>query len=210
QPSPDGLAQAFIIGKSFIGQDTCALVLGDNVFYGHGLTNKLRNAADITAGASVFGFKVRDPERYGVVAFGADGRATSIEEKPQTPKSKWAVTGLYFYDNDVIDIADNLKPSARGELEITDVNRQYLERGSLSVERLGRGFAWFDTGTCDSLVEASAFVQTIERQQGQRISVPEEIAFANGWINIDTLVELGTALKKSGYGEYLLQLADDA
>ena len=210
QPSPDGLAQAFIIGKSFIGQDTCALVLGDNVFYGHGLTNKLRNAADITAGASVFGFKVRDPERYGVVAFGADGRATSIEEKPQTPKSKWAVTGLYFYDNDVIDIADNLKPSARGELEITDVNRQYLERGSLSVERLGRGFAWFDTGTCDSLLEASAFVQTIERQQGQRISVPEEIAFANGWINIDTLVELGTALKKSGYGEYLLQLADDA
>ena len=210
QPSPDGLAQAFIIGKSFIGQDTCALVLGDNVFYGHGLTNKLRNAADITAGASVFGFKVRDPERYGVVAFGADGRATSIEEKPQTPKSKWAVTGLYFYDNDVIDIADNLKPSARGELEITDVNRQYLERGSLSVERLGRGFAWFDTGTCDSLVEASAFVQTIERQQGQRISVPEEIAFANGWINIDTLVELGTALKKSGYGEYLLHLADDA
>lgn len=210
QPSPDGLAQAFIIGKSFIGQDTCALVLGDNIFYGHGLTDKLRNAASITAGASVFGFKVRDPERYGVVAFDGDGRATSIEEKPNTPKSKWAVTGLYFYDNDVIDIASTLKPSARGELEITDINSQYLERGSLSVERLGRGFAWFDTGTCDSLVEASAFVQTIERQQGQRISVPEEIAFANGWINVDTLIELGTAIKKSGYGEYLLQLAEDA
>ncbi|NKB43486.1 MAG: glucose-1-phosphate thymidylyltransferase RfbA [Alphaproteobacteria bacterium] len=210
QPSPDGLAQAFIIGKDFIGQDTCALVLGDNIFYGHGLTDKLRNAASIAAGASVFGFKVRDPERYGVVAFDADGRATSIEEKPQAPKSKWAVTGLYFYDNDVIDIARNLKPSPRGELEITDVNSRYLEQGTLTVERLGRGYAWFDTGTCDSLVEASAFVQTIERQQGQRISVPEEIAFANGWISADALIELGTALKKSGYGEYLIQLADDA
>lgn len=210
QPSPDGLAQAFIIGKSFIDQDTCALVLGDNIFYGQGLTEKLRNAASIASGAAVFGFKVRDPERYGVVAFDTDGRATSIEEKPVTPKSKWAVTGLYFYDNDVIDIASSLKPSPRGELEITDVNSEYLNRGSLSVERLGRGFAWFDTGTCDSLVEASAFVQTIERQQGQRISVPEEIAFANGWISVDTLIELGTTLKKSGYGEYLLQLADDS
>jgi glucose-1-phosphate thymidylyltransferase len=210
QPSPDGLAQAFIIGKDFIGQDTCALVLGDNIFYGQGLTDTLRKMAGLSSGASVFGYRVKDPERYGVVAFDAEGRATSIEEKPKAPKSKWAVTGLYFYDNDVIEIASNLKPSARGELEITDVNKHYLERGDLNVACLSRGFAWFDTGTCDSLVEASAFVQTIERQQGQRISVPEEIAFANGWITVDTLVELGSALKKSGYGEYLLQLAEDA
>lgn len=210
QPSPDGLAQAFIIGKDFIGQDTCALVLGDNIFYGQGLTDTLRKTAGLSSGASVFGYRVKDPERYGVVAFDAEGRATSIEEKPKAPKSKWAVTGLYFYDNDVIEIASNLKPSARGELEITDVNKHYLERGDLNVACLSRGFAWFDTGTCDSLVEASAFVQTIERQQGQRISVPEEIAFANGWITVDTLVELGSALKKSGYGEYLLQLAEDA
>lgn len=210
QPSPDGLAQAFIIGKEFVGSDPCALVLGDNIFYGQGLTRVLRDNASLTSGAAVFGYRVRDPERYGVVAFDTDGRATSIEEKPTVPKSKWAVTGLYFYDNDVIDIASNLKPSARGELEITDVNRHYLERGDLNVACLSRGFAWFDTGTCDSLVDASAFVQTIERQQGQRIGVPEEIAFTNGWISIEALTALAEKLKKSGYGEYLLQIAEDA
>ncbi|MEQ8508261.1 MAG: glucose-1-phosphate thymidylyltransferase RfbA [Rhodospirillaceae bacterium] len=210
QPSPDGLAQAFIIGKDFVGQDTCALALGDNIFYGHGLTEKLRQASAITQGATVFGYQVRDPQRYGVVAFDKDFKATSIEEKPETPKSKWAVTGLYFYDNAVIDIAKTLKPSPRGELEITDVNRVYLERSALTVERLGRGFAWFDTGTCDSLVEASAFVQTVEKQQGQRICVPEEIAFANGWISKEQLIALSDPLKKSGYGQYLIDLANDS
>lgn len=210
QPSPDGLAQAFTIGASFIGQDSCALVLGDNIFYGHGLTEKLRASANRTSGATVFGFRVNDPERFGVVAFDQNDRATSIEEKPEFPKSRWAVTGLYFYDNDVVDIAANLKPSARGELEITDVNRTYLERGSLQVERLGRGFAWFDTGTCDSLVEASTFVQTIEKRQGLRISVPEEIAFANGWIDAAALEDLAAPLKKSGYGDYLLRVLEDA
>lgn len=210
QPSPDGLAQAFIIGKDFVGQDTCALALGDNIFYGHGLTEKLRRASAITQGATVFGYQVRDPQRYGVVAFDKDFKATSIEEKPETPKSKWAVTGLYFYDNAVIDIAKTLKPSPRGELEITDVNRVYLEHSALTVERLGRGFAWFDTGTCDSLVEASAFVQTVEKQQGQRICVPEEIAFANGWISKDQLIALSDPLKKSGYGQYLVDLANDS
>ena len=210
QPSPDGLAQAFIIGENFIGTDSCALVLGDNIFYGQGLTGTLKTNASRESGASVFGYRVRDPERYGVVAFDSNGVATSIEEKPTVPKSKWAVTGLYFYDNDIIEIARNLKPSPRGELEITDVNRHYLERGDLNVVCLSRGFAWFDTGTCDSLIEAGSFVQTIERQQGQRIGVPEEIAFSNGWINADKLLELGTALKKSGYGEYLLQIVEDA
>lgn len=210
QPSPDGLAQAFIIGKEFVGHDSCALALGDNIFYGHGLTEKLRRAATQTDGASVFGYQVRDPQRYGVVAFDNDFKATSIEEKPENPKSKWAVTGLYFYDNSVVDIAETLEPSPRGELEITDVNRVYLERTKLTVERLGRGFAWFDTGTYDSLVEASAFVQTVERQQGQRICIPEEIAFANGWINKEELVTLGEAIKKSGYGQYLLELANES
>jgi glucose-1-phosphate thymidylyltransferase len=210
QPSPDGLAQAFIIGKDFVGQDTCALALGDNIFYGHGLTEKLRQASAITQGATVFGYQVRDPQRYGVVAFDKDFKATSIEEKPETPKSKWAVTGLYFYDNAVIDIAKTLKPSPRGELEITDVNRVYLERSALTVERLGRGFAWFDTGTCDSLVEASAFVQTVEKQQGQRICVPEEIAFANSWISKEQLIALSDPLNKSGYGQYLIDLANDS
>jgi glucose-1-phosphate thymidylyltransferase len=209
QPSPDGLAQAFIIGKSFVGNASCALVLGDNIFYGHGLTEKLKAAAARTKGATVFGYQVRDPERYGIVAFDAQGRASAIEEKPKGPKSTWAVTGIYFYDNDVVNIAGTLKPSARGELEITDVNRVYLERGGLTVERLGRGFAWFDTGTYDSLVEASSFVQTIEKRQGQRICVPEEIAFANGWIDKAQLIALGDKLKKSGYGEYLIQVAEN-
>ncbi len=208
QPSPDGLAQAFIIGKSFVGSSSCALVLGDNIFYGHGLTEKLKSAAGRSGGATVFGYQVRDPERYGIVAFDAAGRANSIEEKPKVPKSTWAVTGLYFYDNEVVDIAAHLKPSPRGELEITDVNRVYLERGGLNVERLGRGFAWFDTGTYDSLVEASSFVQTIEKRQGQRICVPEEIAFANGWIDKAQILALADKLKKSGYGEYLIQLAE--
>lgn len=207
QPSPDGLAQAFIIGKDFVGNDGCALVLGDNIFYGHGLTDKLESAAERKTGATVFGYHVRDPERYGIVAFDAAGRASSIEEKPKVPKSSWAVTGLYFYDNDVVNIARDLKPSPRGELEITDVNRVYLDRGDLTVERLGRGFAWFDTGTYDSLVEASSFVQTIEKRQAQRICVPEEIAFANGWIDAGQLIALGEKLKKSGYGEYLINIA---
>ncbi len=210
QPSPDGLAQAFIIGKPFIGQDPCALVLGDNIFYGQGLTEKLVAAANRTSGATVFGFRVNDPQRFGVVAFDQNARATSIEEKPEKPKSRWAVTGLYFYDNDVVDIAANLKPSARGELEITDVNQTYLNRSALHVERLGRGFAWFDTGTCDSLVEASTFVQTIEKRQGLRISIPEEIAFEKGWIDSAALEALAAPLKKSGYGDYLMRVLEDA
>ena len=208
QPSPDGLAQAFIIGKEFIGSDACALALGDNIFYGHGLSEKLRRAASRVKGATVFGYQVRDPERYGVVAFDDDGRATSIEEKPAQPRSRWAVTGLYFYDNDVVRIAEEVEPSARGELEITDVNRRYLERGDLLVEQLGRGYTWFDTGTHDSLVEAAAFVQIIEKRQNQRIAVPEEIAFLNGWIDRAALAALGHRLGKSGYGEFLLQLAE--
>lgn len=207
QPSPDGLAQAFLLGREFIGNDACALVLGDNIFFGHGLAENLRRAASRTEGATVFAYHVPDPERYGVVAFDDQGRATSIEEKPKRPRSKWAVTGLYFYDNDVVDIASEVKPSARGELEITDVNRRYLECGDLHVERLGRGFAWFDTGTHDSLIEAAAFIQAIEKRQGQRIAVPEEIAFQNGWIGCDQLAELGHECRKNSYGEYLLQLA---
>ena len=209
QPSPDGLAQAFLIGREFIGDDPCALALGDNIFYGHGLTEKLHRAASQQNGATVFGYQVRDPERYGVVSFDDAGRATSIEEKPVHSRSHWAVTGLYFYDNDVVNIAADIKPSARGELEITSVNERYLERGDLRVELLGRGFAWFDTGTHDSLVEAAGFVQTIEKRQNQRIAVPEEIAFLNGWISIEELVALGHRLRKNGYGEYLLRLADE-
>jgi glucose-1-phosphate thymidylyltransferase len=210
QPNPDGLAQAFIIGREFIGSDTCALVLGDNIFFGHGLSEKLRRAAGQTSGSTVFGFHVQDPERYGVVAFDGAGRATSIEEKPEAPKSNWAVTGLYFYDNDVVDIAANIRPSPRGELEITDVNRHYLERGDLRVERLGRGYAWFDTGTHDSLVEAAGFIQSIEKRQGLRVAVPEEISFLSGWIDHDTLVTAGRKLEKNGYGQYLLYLAKEA
>jgi glucose-1-phosphate thymidylyltransferase len=209
QPSPDGLAQAFIIGREFVGRDQVALVLGDNIFFGHGLTQKLRNAATRGSGASVFATQVRDPERYGVIAFDASDRPISIEEKPKAPKSKWAVTGLYFYDNDVIEIAAALKPSARGELEITDVNRRYLEQGRLAVEHLGRGFSWFDAGTCDSLLEAANFVQTIHKRQNQRIAVPEEVAFLNGWIDASRLRDHGQKLIKSGYGEYLIDLADN-
>ncbi|NRG18533.1 glucose-1-phosphate thymidylyltransferase RfbA [Rhizobiales bacterium] len=210
QPSPDGLAQAFLIGREFIGTDSCALVLGDNIFFGPGLTEKMRRAADRREGATVFAYHVQDPERYGVVAFDAEGRATSIEEKPQTPRSNWAVTGLYFFDSSVVDIAAGLKPSSRGELEITDVNARYLERGNLQVERLGRGYAWFDTGTHDSLVEASGYIQAIEKRQGLRVAVPEEIAFVNGWIDSEALINRGNALSKNGYGSYLLQVAREA
>jgi glucose-1-phosphate thymidylyltransferase len=208
QPSPDGLAQAFILGKDFIGNDHCALVLGDNIFFGHGLAETVLRSASRDKGATVFAYHVPDPERYGVVGFNEQGRATSIEEKPAKPKSKWAVTGLYFYDNDVVSIASEVKPSARGELEITDVNRRYLERGNLYVEQLGRGFAWFDTGTHDSLIEAASFIQAIEKRQGQRIAVPEEIAFQNGWIGREELAKLGQEYRKNGYGEYLLWLAE--
>jgi len=206
QPQPEGLAQAFVIGRKFVGNDRCALILGDNIFYGHGLTDKLAAAATRSTGASIFAYKVPDPERYGVVNLDPSGNALAIEEKPAKPVSPWAVTGLYFYDNDVLDIAGSLKPSRRGELEITDVNRVYLAQRRLTVEKLGRGFAWFDTGTYDSLVDASAFVQTVQRNQDLRICVPEEISLANGWISSDQVAELGHKLNKSGYGQYLLQL----
>jgi glucose-1-phosphate thymidylyltransferase len=208
QPNPDGLAQAFILGRDFIGREPCALILGDNIFFGHGLAEILRKAGSLTAGATVLAYHVPDPERYGVVGFDEAGRAMSIEEKPAVPSSKWAVTGLYFYDNDVVTIAADTKPSARGELEITDVNRRYLERGDLQVERLGRGFAWFDAGTHDSLIEAAGFIQAIEKRQGLRINVPEEIAFNNGWISRDDLVKHGRAYGKNEYGTYLLRLAE--
>jgi glucose-1-phosphate thymidylyltransferase len=203
QPRPEGLAQAYVIGAQFVARERSVLILGDNIYYGHGLTELLAGAAARTSGATVFVYHVRDPERYGVVEFEADGRAVSIEEKPRQPKSQWAVTGLYFYDEQVVDIAAGLKPSARGELEITDVNRAYLERGELHVERMGRGYAWLDTGTPESLVEAAEFVGTIERRQGMRIACPEEIAFNAGWIDRTQLLELAKKLSKSGYGEYL-------
>ena len=207
QPRPEGLAQAFLIGKAFIAGEPCALALGDNIFHGHGLTAALRAAAARTAGATVFGYRVPDPQRYGVVAFDSEGRATSIEEKPARPRSHWAVTGLYFYDADVVGIAETVRPSARGELEITSINAAYLRRGALRVERLGRGLAWFDTGTHDSLQEAAGFVRTIEKRQNQRVAVPEEIAFLNGWIGREELAALGHDLRKNSYGEYLLRLA---
>jgi len=209
QPSPDGLAQAFIIGEKFIGESNVALVLGDNVFYGQHFSDKLLAAAKIEKGASVFGYHVADPERFGVVEFDNTGKALSIEEKPEQPKSNYAVTGLYFYDNDVIEIAKSIKPSHRGELEITDVNIAYLERGDLNVELLGRGFAWLDTGTHDSLLEASHFVQTIERRQGFKIACLEEIAYVQGWMSKGQLLIQAEKLKKTGYGQYLLALATE-
>ena len=205
QPRPDGLAQAFTIGRSFIGNDRCALVLGDNIFFGHGLPEQLKAAA-ARPGATVFAYRVKDPERYGVVHFDAQGKALGIEEKPVQPKSNYAVTGLYFYDNDVVDIAASIKPSARGEYEITDVNRAYLERGSLSVELLGRGVAWLDTGTHDSLLQASMFIEAIESRQGLKVSCPEEIAYRAGYINAAQLETIARPLAKNGYGAYLLDL----
>ena len=206
QPSPDGLAQAFIIGRAFVGNDPCCLILGDNIFHGHGLTEKLQAAAVRTDGATVFGYYTRDPERYGVVSFDEEGRARSIVEKPQNPESNWAVTGLYFYDNAVLDIARDVRPSARGELEITDVNRIYLERGALRVERLGRGFAWLDTGTHHALMAASEFVRTVEDRQGLKIACVEEVALHMGFIDDEQMRRLAAPLRKSGYGEYLLSL----
>jgi glucose-1-phosphate thymidylyltransferase len=206
QPRPEGLAQAFIIGKSFIGNDRSALVLGDNIFYGHGLPESLKNAAARTDSATVFAYRVRDPERYGVVHFDKDGHALSIEEKPTKPKSHFAVTGLYFYTNDVIDIAASLKPSARGELEITDVNRVYLERRKLNVELLGRGIAWLDTGTHQSLLEAATFIEAIENRQGLKVCCPEEIAYRAGFIDAEQVATLAKTYGKTGYGQYLQDL----
>ncbi|MEP6484234.1 MAG: glucose-1-phosphate thymidylyltransferase RfbA [Rudaea sp.] len=206
QPSPDGLAQAFVIGKDFVaGQPSC-LILGDNIFYGHGLTEVMRNAARRTHGATVFGYWVRDPERYGVAEFDADGRVIGLEEKPTAPRSNYAVTGLYFYDQRVCDFAAELKPSPRGELEITDLNRRYLDDSSLMLEKLGRGYAWLDTGTHESLNEASGYIQTIENRQGLKISCPEEIAYVNGWIDAEQVLRLAAPLAKNGYGQYLQQL----
>ncbi|SEN06097.1 Glucose-1-phosphate thymidylyltransferase [Pseudomonas sp. ok272] len=208
QPSPDGLAQAFIIGEEFIGKDPCCLILGDNIFYGQHFSDNLRSASTQQSGATVFGYHVSDPERFGVVEFDKTGRALSIEEKPLKPKSNYAVTGLYFYDNDVVEIAKSIKPSERGELEITDVNLAYLDRKALNVEMLGRGFAWLDTGTHDSLLEASHFVHTIEQRQGLKVACLEEIAYHNGWITAEQLGAQADALKKTGYGQYLQKLLD--
>ena len=206
QPKPEGLAQAFLIGDTFLAGGPSVLVLGDNIFYGHGLADRLRAAAARTHGATVFAYPVADPERYGVVELNASGRDVSIEEKPRAPRSRYAVTGLYFYDGSVVDVARSISPSPRGELEITDVNRVYLERGELAVELLGRGDAWLDTGTHDSLIEAGQFIQSLEKRQGLKICCPEEIAWRNGWIDDQALETLAEPLAKSGYGEYLLEL----
>ncbi|CAM4014497.1 Glucose-1-phosphate thymidylyltransferase [Pseudomonas reidholzensis] len=209
QPSPDGLAQAFLIGEQFIGNDLSALVLGDNIFYGHDFQLLLRNAMVRSDGASVFAYHVQDPERYGVVDFDQHGKASSLEEKPAQPKSNYAVTGLYFYDKDVVEIAKGIKPSPRGELEITDLNRVYLEQGRLSVEIMGRGYAWLDTGTHDSLLEASGYIATIERRQGLKVACPEEVSFRQGWIDAAQLEALAAPLSKNGYGQYLKRLLQD-
>ncbi|MGJ8620471.1 MAG: glucose-1-phosphate thymidylyltransferase RfbA [Methylophilaceae bacterium] len=209
QPSPDGLAQAFILGEEFIGDDPCALVLGDNIFYGHDLAQMTQNAAQRPKGASVFAYPVHDPERYGVVEFDPDGKAISLEEKPAKPKSRYAVTGLYFYDNDVVEMAKNLKPSARGELEITDLNRIYLEAGTLHVEVMGRGMAWLDTGTHDSLLEAGEFIQTIEKRQGLKVACPEEIAYRMGFIDAEQVKVMAKKYAKNGYGEYLTRILNE-
>jgi len=209
QPSPGGLAQAYIIGANFVRNSPSALILGDNVFYGHGLVELLGPGRIDPKGATVFAYYVNDPERYGIVEFDQKGRAVLIEEKPKRPRSNWAVTGLYFYDDQVVDIAAGLKPSARGELEITDVNRAYLERGQLHVKRMGRGFAWFDMGTQDSLLEAAAFVQTLEKRQGLRIACPEEIAYDQGFITHDQFIALGKTFEESAYGQYLLRVAGE-
>lgn len=209
QPSPDGLAQAFIIGEDFIGDSNVCLVLGDNIFYGQGFTPLLRQAVNRQKGATVFGYQVKDPERFGVVEFDDEKRAISIEEKPVKPKSHYAVTGLYFYDNDVIDIAKQVKPSERGELEITTVNQIYMERGDLSVELLGRGFAWLDTGTHESLLEAAQFVETIEKRQGYKVACLEEIAFNNGWLTKQQVLTAGQSMSKNAYGQYLISLVEE-
>jgi glucose-1-phosphate thymidylyltransferase len=208
QPAPEGLAQAFLIGKTFLAGHPCALVLGDNIFYGHDLSKSLNSACGRTGGATVFAYPVNDPERYGVIQFDPQGRALSIEEKPNSPKSRYAVTGLYFYDSQVVEVAGSIRPSPRGELEITDVNRWYLQRGQLQCEILGRGIAWLDTGTHDSLLEASSFIQTIEKRQGLKVACPEEIAFRLGFITEAEFEGLGKALEKSGYGQYLLSLLE--
>lgn len=209
QPSPDGLAQAFIIGESFIGQSKVCLVLGDNIFYGQGFTPMLRQAVARQSGATVFGYQVKDPERFGVVEFDAQKRAVSLEEKPKQPKSHFAVTGLYFYDNDVVEMAKRVQPSERGELEITSINQMYLERGDLNVELLGRGFAWLDTGTHESLLEAAHFVETIEKRQGYKVACLEEIALSNGWLSKQQVLEIGQSMSKNDYGRYLISLVND-
>jgi len=209
QPSPDGLAQAFILGQKFIEEDSVALILGDNIYYGQGFTPLLQKSTLQKEGATVFCYKVKDPKRFGIVEFNEENKAISIEEKPKQPKSNFAVTGLYFYDNSVIEIAKNVKPSSRGELEITSINEEYLKRGQLKVEPLGRGFAWLDTGTHDSLMHASNFVQTIEQRQGYKVACIEEIAFRNGWISKKQLITLAQSLKKTGYGQYLLEISEE-